>query len=130
MEDKYFLFYFGGRGYATKTVFKYDGSNRLAERTEYSEQKMAAPFPGNRHSGTLIGRKTVYNFSAQEKIADNLSVMSLYWEADSSVTAATPMTLPNWAGKTNETLEHDKQGNVTKKMKWNQFVFRRTIEYF
>lgn len=129
-EQKYFLFYINGKGYSTKTVFKYDSLNRLAERTEYSEEKNPSALWREQHTGTFIGRRTVYNYSGQNEVANGNTVVSLYREADGSITKDTPMQFPNWDAKADETVEYDNHGNVIRKTRWNQLVFERTIEYY
>jgi hypothetical protein len=129
-EGRYILFYTGGKGYATKTVFKYDSLNRLAACIKYSELKIPNPSQHEKHSGTFIGMKTVYNYRGQSWTATDLTNTLLFREDDGSITTGTTWTHPNWEAKSNETLEYDDHGNVIKKTRYGQLLFERKIEYF
>lgn len=129
-DERYVLFYTGGKGYAKKAVFTYDSLNRLASCTKYSELKVPNPSWHEKHTGIFIGWKTVYNYSGKNAVADDLTSMSLFREDNGAITTGTPSTDLNHAAETYETLEYDKHGNVIRKMRHGQLVFERTIEYY
>ncbi len=129
-QENYVLFYFDGRGYTKKTLFKYDSRGRVAERMEYTERKKPSSFMNDQQRGTSIGMKHHYTYSGEDDIADNDTMMQLYRESDNSITTGKPTTITPWVDRNKAIKEYDKQGNVVKKIQYNMLVYTRTIAYF
>ena len=129
-RDNYVTFQSDGNEFTSKTIFKYDGRNRLIERTEYALKKPApdAYLPPRERYSTLIGNKEVYTYDGQSKLETSITYLRIYREKDGTITTEKQSTgeVPKY--EKNEAL--DKHGNVIKRMNGKHLALERQIEYY